>query len=255
MKSCFVLDLMMNDEITFQNEKDEKEWTRLFPPEIDTVYESLEFIKRLFIITLSTISSNRKLFSSDFYAQKRLGSLNVQLFDHHCTNVEQTIKAAIIFDWIGGISQAIAEKYLKMASFIIVSKDVEQSILETFLFLFSYHDENTDNHHEKNLKNKDIRKQVVNSLTKLILFLDRLTPIKYKSNYRFCVKLEYYDNTPCDYEPKGFVSIEQSTSIIQHKDLIQHSLKTCPKNILVEIKTDYHKLLIVHIKSPDTKDS
>ncbi|CAF1142984.1 unnamed protein product, partial [Didymodactylos carnosus] len=153
--------LMMDDEVAFQNEKDEKEWIRLFPSDTDAVYESFEFIKRLFIITLSTISSNRNLFSSNFYAQKRLGTLNVQLFDHHCTNVEQTAKTAIIFDWIGGISQTIAEKYLKMASFIIVSKDVEQFILETFLFLFSYHDENTDNHHKKNFKKNDIRKQVV----------------------------------------------------------------------------------------------
>ncbi|CAF0951171.1 unnamed protein product [Didymodactylos carnosus] len=144
MKKC--LDLMMDDEIAFQNEK---EWIRLFPSDTDAVYESFEFIKCLFIITLSTISSNRNLFPSNFYAQKRPGTLNVQLFDHHCTNVEQTAKTAIIFDWIGGISQAIAEKYLKMASFIIVSKDVERSILETFLFLFSYHDENTDNHHKK----------------------------------------------------------------------------------------------------------
>jgi hypothetical protein len=117
-------------------------------------------------------------------------------------------------------------------------------------YYFAYNNTGSDTHNESFLSTTstdDIQQQVLKSLEQINQFVDeRLQPIINRSNYRFCLKIQYNTSiTPDDYQPTGFVDSREITSPINWKKILTTKI-TSSRRILAQIKTAYHKMLLVY---------
>lgn len=117
-------------------------------------------------------------------------------------------------------------------------------------YYFAYNHSGFNAHDESFLSTTsidDIQLQVLKSLKQINEFIDeRLKPISNRSNYRFCLKIEYNQiETPDDYQPTGFVDSRNIKSPIDWKQILTTKMSSTRK-ILAQIKTTFHKMLIVY---------
>ncbi|CAF2578991.1 unnamed protein product [Rotaria sp. Silwood2] len=227
---------------------DSREWCKFFPADITTESDSALFIHRLFTVTLSALTAKRHIFSNDHFSSKKLGPLFVPLFTRPTSVVEQKRFNSTVFSWIQGVSQAISNGYLKLATFFIISK-LDDSVLEIYEYYFAYNSSGIDDHNESFLSTTsidDIQQQVLKALEQINQFVDeRLKPIVNRSNYRFCLKIQYNTSiTPNDYQPTGFVDSHEIISPINWKKILTTKI-TSSRRILAQIKTSHHKMLLV----------
>jgi hypothetical protein len=117
-------------------------------------------------------------------------------------------------------------------------------------YYFDYNNIGSDNHNESFLSTTstdDIQQQVLKSLEQIEQFVDeRLKPIVNRSDYRFCLKIQYNTSiTPDDYQPTGFLDSREIISPINWKKILTTKL-TSSRRILAQIKTAHHKMLLVY---------
>lgn len=117
-------------------------------------------------------------------------------------------------------------------------------------YYFAYNHAGFNAHDESFLSTTsidDIQKQVLKSLKQINEFVDEhLKPISNRSNYRFCLKIEYNQvETPSSYQPTGFVDSRDIDSPINWKQILTTKMSSTRK-ILAQIKTTFHKMLIVY---------
>ncbi|CAF0739154.1 unnamed protein product [Adineta steineri] len=227
---------------------DSREWNKLFPSDINTESDSILFIHRLFTVTLSVLTAKRHIFSNDHFSSKKLGSLFVPLFTRPTSLIEQKRFNSTVFSWIQGVSQAISQSYLKLATFFVVSKK-DDTVLEMYEYYFAYNNTGSDTHNESFLSTTstdDIQQQVFKAIEQINQFIDeRLEPIINRSDYRFCLKIQYNTSiTPNDYQPTGFIDSCEIISPINWKKILTTKIQSSRK-ILAQIKTTHHKMLLV----------
>ena len=109
-----------------------------------------------------------------------------------------------------------------------------------------------DNHNESFLSTtstNDIQQQVLKFLEQINRFVDEhLQPIVNRSTYRFCLKIQYNTSiTPDNYQPTGFVDSYEIVSPVNWKRILTKKI-TSSRKILAQIKTSYHKMLLVFRK-------
>jgi len=117
-------------------------------------------------------------------------------------------------------------------------------------YYFAYNNTGSDPHNESFLSTtstEDIQQQVLKSLEQINQFVDeRLKPIVNRSDYRFCLKIEYNTSTtPDDYQPTGFTDSREIISPINWKKILGTKI-TSSRRILAQIKTAHHKMLLVY---------
>lgn len=117
-------------------------------------------------------------------------------------------------------------------------------------YYFAYNNTVSDAHNESFLSTTstdDIQQQVLKSLEQINQFVDeRLEPILNRSDYRFCLKIQYNTSiTPNDYQPTGFVDSREINSPINWKKILITKV-TSSRRILAQIKTTHHKMLLVY---------
>ncbi|CAF0852794.1 unnamed protein product [Adineta ricciae] len=228
---------------------DSREWGKLFPLELTAKSDSALFIHRLFTVTLSALTAKRHIFSSDHFSSKKLGSLSVPLFTRSTSISEQKRFNSTVFSWIQGVSQAIANDYLKLATFFVISK-VDDSVFEMYEYYFAYNNPSTTSPDESFLNTTstdDIQQQVLKALQQINEFIDeRLKPIANRGDYRFCLKIQYNSSiTPENYQPTGFTDSREIVSPINWKQILTMKLSSS-RRILAQIKTTHHKMLLVY---------
>jgi hypothetical protein len=123
-------------------------------------------------------------------------------------------------------------------------------------YYFAYNNTGSDPHNESFLSTtstEDIQQQVLKSFEQINQFVDeRLKPIFDRSNYRFCLKIQYNSSTtPDDYQPIGFIDSQEIISPINWKKILTTKI-TSSRRILVQIKTAHHKMLLVY-RTPTMK--
>ncbi|CAF3377355.1 unnamed protein product [Rotaria socialis] len=227
---------------------DSREWCKFFPLDITTESDSTLFLHRMFTVTLSALTARRHIFSNDHFSSKKLGSLFVPLFTRPSPMIEQQRFNSTVFSWIQGVHQALSKGYLKLATFFVISK-LDDSILEMYEYYFAYNSTGIDNHNESfssTTSVDDIQQQVLKALEQINQFVDeRLQSIDNRSNYRFCVKIQYNSSiTPDDYQPPGFVDSNEIVSAINWNKISTTKI-TSSRKILAQIKTAHHKMLLV----------
>ena len=117
-------------------------------------------------------------------------------------------------------------------------------------YYFAYNSSESDAHNESFLSTTstdDIQQQVLKSLEQIDQFVDeRLKPIPDRSNYRFCLKIQYNTPiTPDDFQPTGFTDSREIISPINWKKILT-TKNTSSRKILAQIKTSHHKMLLVY---------
>ena len=117
-------------------------------------------------------------------------------------------------------------------------------------YYFAYNNTETDPHNESFLNTtstEDIQQQVLKSLEQINQFVDeRLKPIINRSDYRFCLKIQYNSSiTPDEYQPTGFIDSREIISPIDWKQILTTKIPSSRK-ILAQIKTAHHKMLLVY---------
>ena len=117
-------------------------------------------------------------------------------------------------------------------------------------YYFAYHHLESDGHNESFLSTTsidDIQQQVLKSLEQIDQFADeRLKPIVNRSDYRFCLKIQYNTSTtPDEYQPAGFSDSREVILPINWKKILSSKMNSSRK-ILAQIKTTHHKMLLVY---------
>jgi hypothetical protein len=88
-----------------------------------------------------------------------------------------------------------------LATFFVISK-LDNSVLEMYEYYFAYNNTGSDPHNESFLSTtstEDIQQQVLKSFEQINQFVgERLKPIVNRSNYRFCLKIQYNSSTTPD---------------------------------------------------------
>jgi hypothetical protein len=123
-------------------------------------------------------------------------------------------------------------------------------------YYFAYNNTTSNTHNESFLSTTstdDIQQQVLKSLEQINQFVDEhLEPIVNRSDYRFCLKIQYNDSiTPEDYQPTGFSDSREIISPINWKKILTTKI-TSSRKILAQIKTAHHKMLLVY-RTPTMK--
>jgi hypothetical protein len=130
----------------------------------------------------------------------------------------------------------------------VISK-LDDSVLEMYEYYFAYNSGGSDAINESfssTTSTEDIQQQVLKTLEQIDQFVDeRLEPIVNRSDYRFCLKIQYNTTiTPNDYQPTGFVDSREIISPINWKQILTTKI-TSSRRILAQIKTAHHKMLLV----------
>ena len=125
-------------------------------------------------------------------------------------------------------------------------------------YLFAYNSGQDDLHNESfaaSNSTDDLQQQVLKALEQIDQFVDeRLKPIANRSDYRFCLKIQYNATaTPDDYQPAGFVDSREITSPVNWKTILTTKVSSSRK-ILAQIKTAHHKMLLV-FRTPNSDSS
>lgn len=125
-------------------------------------------------------------------------------------------------------------------------------------YLFAYNSGRADIHDESfasTTSTDDLQQQVLKALEHIDQFVDeRLKPIANRSDYRFCLKIQYDTAaTPDDFQPAGFVDSREITSPINWKQILTTKVSSSRK-ILAQIKTAHHKMLLV-FRTPNIDSS
>lgn len=131
-----------------------------------------------------------------------------------------------------------------------MNSKLDDSVLEMYEYYFAYNNAESDRHNESfssTTSTDDIQRQVLKSLEQIDQFIDeRLKPISNRSDYRFCLKIQYNtSSTPEDYQPAGFVDSREIVSPIDWKKILTSKI-TSSRRILAQIKTAHHKMLLVY---------
>ena len=138
--------------------------------------------------------------------------------------------------------------YLKMATFFVISKS-DDTVLEMYEYYFAYSNGRADSGNESfssTATTDDLQQQVIKALEAIQQFTDeRVKPIADRSNYRFCLKIQYNTvDTPHDYHPTGFSDSHEIVSPINWKRLLSVKMSSS-RRILAQIKTAHHKMMLV----------
>ena len=135
-----------------------------------------------------------------------------------------------------------------MATFFVVSKS-DDTVLEMYEYYFAY---STARAHAGNesfsstTSIDELQQQVIKALETIQQFTDeRVKPIADRSNYRFCLKIQYNTaETPHDYQPAGFSDSREIVSPINWKRILSTKMSSS-RRILAQIKTAHHKMMLV----------
>ncbi|XP_063284072.1 HORMA domain-containing protein 1-like [Pelobates fuscus] len=182
-------------------------WTELFPDKIETLAQSLVFVKRMMAISVSCITYLRGIFPEDAYSTRYLEDLCINILRENSSHP----RASKIIQWMQGCFDALEKKYLQMV-ILGVYKNTEDpnSLIESYQFKFVYTPKGPQMHIAsdripllKNVTMGGIKSASMGLIRKLFLLMHNLGPLP--SDISMTMKLFYYDAvTPPHYQPPGF---------------------------------------------------
>jgi len=179
-------------------------WSKVMETEkVETEQESCLMMKRFLSIAISGITYLRAILEEDAFENRKLDDIHLKIIskkssDPHSIEINKSMK---------GVFDAIEKKYLKDFYFILYTDqtDVDGSVYEVYHFQLSYSDGVIGLSKSKNCV--DYENKVYDSTTKLLRNIFTMTQDleQLPTEIFMTVRLAYYDHTPDDYEPPGFI--------------------------------------------------
>lgn len=177
----------------------------IVPEKIDTVQQSVVFIKRLIAIAISNITYLRGILPERAYTTCYIEDLTLKII---CGQTSLP-GACQIVEWMKGCYDAIEKNYLRMMV-IAVYRDPQNptTIFETYSFRFAYTDLGATMNFCSSKKNmtfsiEETKRATILLIRKLFSVTQHLEALP--EDVSLTMKLFYYDEvTPEDYQPPGF---------------------------------------------------
>ena len=178
-------------------------WKQLFPTELKTELESLTFTKKLMSATISNILFVRNIFGDDDFAEKSLDGVPLRILKEKSSDPRARSFATFLLEAF----DALKKKYLRTLTMVILlDPTIPEVTHEAYTIKVSY---------PGGLPTCEVLGalgQVQNStrdlLKGVLMLTEKLDPLP-ETAY-LALRLSYYDeNTPADYEPRGFQSAEK----------------------------------------------
>ncbi|CAL4062872.1 unnamed protein product [Meganyctiphanes norvegica] len=238
--------------IASQKEKQSVDmWSKVFTAEQKTMEQSLQFVKKLVNVGMSSITYLRAVLPESAYCDEAAEGLALKLLNEN----SKCRRSAVMLGWINGCFDALEKKYLRQLTleFFCDDKNPEKAF-ETYTFSFKYTEDGEVQMDDvsgvavsecNKFKNKfEVRRPTIKMLRTIILLTNSLQPMPEKAF--MSLKLKYYDETtPEDYQPPGFQECDDENTAINdsikikigHVTTPYHSvvLKCCTERKLFEI--------------------
>ncbi|XP_018014357.1 uncharacterized protein LOC108671340 [Hyalella azteca] len=220
-------------------------WCALFPKDVKTEQKSLQFVKKLLAVGISTLTYLRNLFPETAYRDQNCEGLDLKIL---ITDTDPDV--APLIDWISGAFDAVDKKYLRQLTLAIsCNKNPDDPVLEEYSFFFTYGDDGSaslnaisssnikttcDGRSGKKFSKHEVR-MCTKKLLRSIIILTQTMPLLPKKVY-MTMRILYYDEvTPADYEPQGF----RSTTISSYSFPFEPAVFTMGK-----VSTGHHSLTV-----------
>ncbi|XP_061433514.1 HORMA domain-containing protein 1 [Lethenteron reissneri] len=177
----------------------------IIPEKIDTVQQSVVFIKRLIAIAISNITYLRGILPEKAYTTCYIDDLTLKII---CGKTSLP-GACQIVEWMKGCYDALEKNYLRMMV-IAVYRDPQDpsTIFETYTFKFAYTALGPTMNFCSSKKNitfsiEETKRATILLIRKLFVLTQHLEEMP--ADVSLTMKLFYYDEvTPEDYQPPGF---------------------------------------------------
>ncbi|KAL7644120.1 UNVERIFIED_CONTAM: hypothetical protein RMT77_004943 [Armadillidium vulgare] len=206
----------------------------IFPTCVDTVEQSLLFVKRLVAVSVSSITYLRTIFPETSYKDLCVDGLYLKmLMDESSYEGANTL-----IKWIKSSFDAVDKGYLREMIFLVCGDKEKQSIIESYTFKFKYEDSGEVLLEEfkgdgfkidKEAYKCQIQKPTIKMLRTIILLSQTLKNLP--ERIYLSMKLLYYeDKTPKNYEPEGFCPADDSVSVPEN----------CVKLKVGNVQTPFH---------------
>ena len=208
-------------------------WKQLFPAKFKTELESLTFTKKLMTATISNILFVRNIFGDDAFAKKSLDGIPLRILKEKSSD----LKAKSLANWLMGAFDALKNKYLRTLTLVIfLDPAFPEDTHEAYTIKVTYPGGLPSCEVVGTLAH--VQNSTRDLLRAILMLTEGLEPLP-ETAY-IALRLSYYDeNTPQDYEPKGFQSAE--------KELILPATSTRVK--IGRVSTAHHSLSFnVHAK-------
>lgn len=221
-----------------------------------TQSESLNFMKQLTGIGISSILYHRSVFPKTNFGNRKLGEVPLKILRAKDEASAKMIKC------LAGCFDALSRNYLREAIVgIYVDKFDQETVLETYTFGFEYSKEGVpalriagkspngwlDMYEYKGPRH--IQKTTRDVLKKMTSLLSNMTALP--DEVYVTIRLNYYDErTPADYEPPGFMPT-------QNKQFKFSKGKTPTALTIGRVATKFHgcKLRVKSLLLEDDEDS
>uniref|UniRef100_A0A1B6FBL4 HORMA domain-containing protein n=1 Tax=Cuerna arida TaxID=1464854 RepID=A0A1B6FBL4_9HEMI len=178
-----------------------------------SVEKSVEFMKQLTGIAVSTISYIRNIFPPAAFSTKKLSGQKIWLLKGN-SDIPATVT---LVNWVKDAFEAVREHILKKMIFVIQEQDGHET-LEVYTFNFSYNFEEISCHvldkntgQEMTVESKTVPDNIMSAihmlLRRLIVITEHLQPLP--NNSEISMRLEFYENVPESYIlPEHFIPVE-----------------------------------------------
>ncbi|ESO10793.1 hypothetical protein HELRODRAFT_167292 [Helobdella robusta] len=183
--------------------KDVGTWSETFPEQINTLKESVMFMKRLLGVAICNITYLRTMFPGDAYIDKSLEGVQLKI-----------LKSSDAYPQVNNLINCLKVKLVIKIMAIQIHPDVQNldKVLDSYNFQFTYNDGNKIK--KKKITTKisceSTKESTVSMLRRLIVMSSTLEPLP--PVFSISMKLYYYDNA--DYEPPGFEPSDKETSFL-----------------------------------------
>ncbi|KAG8291272.1 HORMA domain-containing protein 1 [Homalodisca vitripennis] len=178
-----------------------------------SVQKSVDFMKQLAGVAVSTISYIRNIFPPSAFKTKKISGQKIWLLKGS-SDIPATFT---LINWVKSAFEAVREHILKKMVFVIQEQDGLET-LEVYTFNFSYNFEaiscnllNGTTGEEMTLESKTVPDNIMSAihllLRRLIVITQHLQPLP--NNSELSMRLEFCENVPASYKlPEHFIPVE-----------------------------------------------
>ena len=179
-------------------------WKQIFPDKFKTELESLTFTKKLMTATISNILFVRNIFGDDAFAKKSLDGIPLRILKEKSSDP----RAKSFANWLVGAFDALKKKYLRGVTLVILLDPASQEDAHEAYSIKVTYPGGLPSCEVVGTILGQVQNSTKNLLQAILMLTEGLDPLP-ETAY-IALRLSYYDeNTPEDYEPRGFQSAEK----------------------------------------------
>ena len=210
----------------------------------DTINEtqSLSMVCNILRSSLSSICYLRYLFPEENFREAQIAGVKVKALVP-----EGNSEVATLVHWLDdGVVDALKKHYLRAMVFSIFSRyNDPESLLESYTFKFSYPSDDqisvalqTEGPKGKEMTKEQVQVAWCTMIRTLITVSHTLPPLP--SERHLAIRLFYYDCTPPDYQPPGFVNADNTPGFVfeEENETVEIGGQVSTKHHTVSVRLD-----------------